>query len=281
MRVCGRWHEPVAGFGKVEPMSCYSNRLLLSLQAAFLVLLMAASTTAWADSPSLRTAAQYNNVLKYDPKNPQKPGICVEVIQAIERIDPGIRFTGWDSPRSLPWIEQRLAGGELDVFCALIKNSEREARYGFVEVPVYTVRHRIAVRRDDAIDVTSFDDIRKLGADGVVIVGRGTAHENHLKAQGGLHLELSSGSTDVNLRLLVGKRGRLLYHTENALLRYIEDGHLEDKVRLLPTVFKSEALLFAVSNALAPASRERLRVALTKLSQRGELARIYMGYKEG
>jgi ABC-type amino acid transport substrate-binding protein len=256
-------------------------RSLLKLQARFLVLLMAASAMVWADPLSLRTAAQDNNVLKYDPKNPQKPGICVEVIQAIERIDPGIKFAGWDTSRSLPWIEQRLAGGELDVFCGLIKNSEREARYGFIDVPVYTVRHRIAVRKDDAIDVTSFDDIRKLGEEGVVIVGRGTAHENYLKAQGGLRLELSSGSTDVNLRLLVGKRGRLLYHTENALLRYIEDGQLEDKVRLLPTVFKSEAILFTVSNALAPASRERLRVALTKLSQRGDLARIFVGYKEG
>jgi len=262
-------------------MSCCSSRSLLSLRAAFLVLLMAANLAAWADPLSLRTAAQDNNVLKYDPRNPQKPGICVEVIQAIERMDPGIRFTGWDVPRSLPWIEQRLAVGELDVFCALIKNSEREAKYGFIEVPVYTVRHRIAVRKDDTVDITSFDDIRKLGADGVVIVGRGTAHESHLKAQGGLHLELSSGSTDVNLRLLVGKRGRLLYHTENALLRYIDDGHLEDKVRLLPTIFKSEALLFAVSNGVLPASRERLRLALTRLSQRGELARIYMGYKEG
>ncbi len=262
-------------------MSYCSNRLLLRLQAALLVLLMAANATAWANPLSLRTAAQDNNVLKYDFKNPQKPGICVEVIQAIERIDPGLKFAGWDAPRSLPWIEQRLAGGELDVFCALIKNAERETRYGFIEVPVYTVRHRIAVRKEDALDVTSFDDIRKLGEDGVVIVGRGTAHENHLKAQGGLHLELSSGSTDVNLRLLVGKRGRLLYHTENALLRYIEDGHLEDRVRLLPTVFKSDALLFAVSNALAPSSRERLRLALTKLSQRGELARIFMSYKEG
>ena len=235
---------------------------------------------AHADAIYLRTASQDNNVLKFDRTNPKKPGICVEVMQAVTQLDTGIHFPGWETPMPLPRVEQRLASNQLDVFCALIKTPERESRFGFIEVPIYQVQHRIAVRADDAVQVNSLEDIRKLGADAVVIVGKGTAHETYLRNQGGLLLEASSGSTDVNLRMLAGGRGRFLYHTENALLRYIQESRLEGKVRLLPTVFKSEALLFAVAPAVSPSSRDRLEAALAKLSQRGELSRIFASYRE-
>lgn len=233
-----------------------------------------------AEPLHIRTVAQDNNVLKYDRSNASKPGMCVEVMQALERLDPGIRFSGWNKPMALPRIEQQLALNQVDAFCALIKTPDRETGFGFIEVPLYQAHHRIAVRADDAVQVSSLDDIRKLGADGVVIVGKGTSHEGLLRGHGGLLLEASSGSTDVNLRMLTGGRGRFLYHTENALLRYIEDGKLGGKVKLLPTVFKSEALLFAVAPAWPQASRDRLAAALAKLAQRGDLARIYAGYRE-
>ena len=233
-----------------------------------------------AEPLHIRTVSQDNNVLKFDQSNPQKPGICVEVIRAVERLDPGLQFWGWDQPMALPRVEQQLALNQLDAFCALIKTPDRESRFAFIDVPIYQVHHRIAVRADDAVQVGSLDDIRKLGAQGVVIVGKGTSHETFLRNQGGLLLEASSGSTDVNLRMLAGGRGRFLYHTENALLRYIEDGKLGSKVKLLPTVFKSEVLQFAVSPAWPKSHRDRLEAALAKLSQRGDLAKIFANYRE-
>lgn len=229
----------------------------------------------------LRTAAQDNNALKYDFRNPLKPGICVEVIRAIELLDPELRFSGWDTPMPLRRIEPMLAEGQLDAFCGLLRSSAREARFAFVEPPVYTVRHRIAVRADDAVNVQSFEDIRRLGAEGLVIAARSTAHEDWLRAKGGLLLDASSADTGVNLKKLVAKRGRFLYHTENALRRYIADEGLGDKVRLLPTIFKEEGLFFVVSNSLPPASTARLRTALEKLAKRGDLERIFAAYKEG
>jgi len=228
----------------------------------------------------IRTVSQDNNVLKFDRFNPQKPGICIEVMRAVERLDPDLQFVGWDQLMALPRVEQHLALNQLDAFCALIKTPDRESRFGFIDVPIYQVHHRIAVRADDVVQVSSLDDIRKLGAQGVVIVGKGTSHETYLRNQGGLMLEASSGSTDVNLRMLAGERGRFFYHTENALLRYIEDGKLGSKVRLLPTVFKSEVLQFAVSAAWPKSHRDRLEAALGKLAQRGDLAKIFASYRE-
>jgi len=252
--------------------------MLLRLCLHVCLCLLCCAVPAMAET--LRTAAQDNNALKYDLKNPAKPGICVEVLQAVEASDPELRFSGADQPMSLRRIEALLAEGQLDVFCALIRSPAREARMAFIEVPIYTVRHRIAVRSDDSIVIQSLDEIRRLGPEASVIVNKSTAHEDLLRAAGGLQLDASSPDTAVNLKKLVAQRGRFYYHTENALLRYIEDGGLEGKVRLLPTVFKSEPLYMVCSPRLAPALRQRLHLALDKLARRGELERIYNGYRE-
>lgn len=227
----------------------------------------------------LRTAAQDNNTLKYELRARHK-GICVDVIKALEHADPQLHFSGWTQPMSLPHIEAALAEGQLDAFCALIRTSARETRFGFIDIPVYTVRHKIAVRADDQVVVKSLDDIRKLGPDSVIIVSKGTAHEAMLQHEPGLHVDATSRDTDVNLRKLLHKRGRFFYHTENALRRYIADEQLKGMIRLLPTVFKEDALYFAVSPSLPPAAVEQLRQALRTLAERGELQKIYSGYKE-
>lgn len=248
--------------------------LLLSL-----TLVLVPGPAAQAQPAPLRTAAQDNNTVKYNPKGDRK-GLCVDVIRAIERVEPGLRFTGWDQPMSLPRIESALAEGRLDVFCALIRNAARDARFNFIEVPIYTVRHKIAVRADDPVNVRSLDDIRKLGHDNVVLVSKGTAHEELLRREHGLVLDASARDLDVNLRKLLHKRGRFFYHTENILLRYIEAENLGSQVRLLPTVFREDGMYFAVARTLPPATADLLRQALQQLAERGELKRIYTNYKE-
>lgn len=243
--------------------------------AACTVLLCLAPAAA---APPLRTAAQDNNTIKFNPKGERK-GVCVEVFQALERQDPGLRFTGWDQPMSLPRVETALADHQLDVFCALIRTPAREAKFNFIDVPVYTVRHRIAVRMDDDIQVRSLDDIRKLGPGAVVIVLKGTAHEENLRRHGGLTLDASSQNLDVNLRKLQHGRGRFLYHTENALLRYIEMEKLGNHIKLLPAVLKEDQLLFAVSRSLPAATVDTLRNALQQMADRGELKKIHAHYK--
>ncbi|MES2128315.1 MAG: transporter substrate-binding domain-containing protein [Pseudomonadota bacterium] len=228
----------------------------------------------------VRTAAQDNNTLKYDFQHPRKPGICVEVMRAVEALVPGLSFEGLDKARSLQRIESELAEGQIDVFCALIKTPARAARFQFIDVPVYTVRHKIAVRADDAIDVRNLDEIRKLGANGVIIVSRGTAHEELLRAEPGLLLDASTREINVNLKKLLHQRGRFFYHTENALRHYIEGEGLEGKIRLLPTVFKEDGLYFAASRALHPATAAQLKSALAKLAERGQLQKIYTSYRE-
>ncbi|WP_157201166.1 ABC transporter substrate-binding protein [Massilia sp. Root351] len=236
-------------------------------------------STAAAAPLVLRTAAQDNNPLKYE-LNAKRKGICVDVIKAVEQVSPGLHLTGWTQPMSLPRIESALMEGQLDVFCALIRTKARAARFTYIDIPVYTVRHRIAVRADDQVAIQTLDEIRKLGPGNVIIVSRGTAHESLLQGETGLELDASSRDTEVNLRKLLNKRGRFFYHSESSLQRTIADEHLTGMIRLLPTVFREEALYFVVSRKLAPAAAEQLRQALQTLAQRGELQKIHASYKD-
>jgi ABC-type amino acid transport substrate-binding protein len=204
----------------------------------------------------------------------------VEVLRALERQAPDLHFDGWQQAMSLPRIEAALAEGKLDAFCALLRTNAREGRFDFIDIPVYTVRHRIAVRANDAIDVRSLADIRALPQDKLIIVSKGTAHEDLLRREGGLELDASSRDTDINLRKLLHRRGRFLYHTENALLHYIEQEGMQGKIRLLPTVFKEEGMFLVTARSLPAASASKLKAALKALHERGELQRIYEGYRE-
>lgn len=240
---------------------------------------LAIMPTAAAATAVLRTAAQGNNTIKFK-LNGERKGVCVDVFQALERIDPGLRFAGWDQPMSLPRVETALADHQLDVFCGLIRTPARDAKFSFIDVPVYTVRHRIAVRMGDPIQVRSLDDIRKLGPGAVVMVLKGTAHEESLRRQGGLTLDASTQHLDVHLRKLVHGRGRFLYHTETALLRTIDMEKLGGQVKLLPVVLKEDNMLFAVSRGVPAATVDKLRHALQQMADRGELKKIHADYNE-
>lgn len=240
---------------------------------------LGAPGTAGASPLVLRTAAQDNNTLKYELRATHK-GICVDVIKALERTDPKLHFNGWTQSMSLPRIETALAEGQLDAFCALIPTKARAAKFDFIDVPVYTVRHKVAVRANDKVTVSSLEDIRKLAPDNIIIVSKGTAHEELLKATPGLTVDATSRDTDVNLRKLLHQRGRFFYHSDIALRRYIADEELKGMIRLLPTVFNEEALYFAVSATLPPAAKAQLRQALRTLAERGELQKIYDRYED-
>ncbi len=92
-----------------------STRALGVLIGLLLVLASAGlPKDAAAQSMVLRTASQASVPFKYAPKDADRPGICIEVMHALMRIDPQLSFTGTDRELPLKRIEADLARtGEL------------------------------------------------------------------------------------------------------------------------------------------------------------------------
>lgn len=251
---------------------------LLRLHFFHLIFGIFASAMALAEPVTIRTAMQDNNTLKFDAKNTQLPGLCIEFMRAIEKADPEIKFTGLEKSLPLLRIQSEIASGNLDGFCGLLKNPEREAQVKFLDTVLYSVKHKVAVRADDNVVVNGFEDIRKLGGDNVIITTFGQAYVAFLEAQGGLKIDAGGKDNSANFQKLLGGRGRFFYSSESNLVEYIANDKLESKVKILPTVFREENQHFVVSKTLPAAQTEQLRKALQKVAQQGDFARIYKKY---
>lgn len=227
----------------------------------------------------LRTVAQAGMSLKFNLGGDGPPGFCVDYIRALQRMDTGLQFNGLDEALPLMRIESDLAAERIDLFFALLKTRERAARFRFVDAPaLYNVRHQVAVRADDPIDVRGFDDIRALGADGVVLATRGSAYQSFLAEQPGLIVDAGAAEPAQNLRKLIGGRGRFFYQADATLRHVIEVEGLQGRVRILPAVFRADSQLLAHAPGLAPERLARVVAAMRALEGNGMAARLRAAY---
>lgn len=252
---------------------CIGNRTCLGLIAGVMLALLSADSAAI----DLVTGAQ-DSAPKYYVENGKMEGLCVDIMKAIEAIDPELKFRGYDRFYPISRLEEDLAHGANHVFFGMIRTPKREARFTFVDIPLYHTNTRLAVRSDDPVAVSSLLDLSKLGKDGIVLVVHGTAHAEFLAQQGGLSIDAGASTTAQNIRKLMAGRARFMYHTDLTLAHELRRNKLAGKIRVLPLTLKSEAQYLAVSNTVPPEVVDRLRRALSTLHEKGELARLRSYY---
>ncbi|MBV8380657.1 MAG: transporter substrate-binding domain-containing protein [Paucibacter sp.] len=228
---------------------------------------------------TLATCSQQVMEIKFDPGNAERPGICIEVLNAMARHDPALRFKGLEDILPLRRIENSLHDGTLDFFMALVRSPEREDYLGFIDKPyIFAAHHTVALRRDDPVEPRSLDDIRALGEDGVIVVTRGSADSRYLLQQPGLHVDDQGTNLEQNLRRVAAGRARFFYNSSATLHHYIEKLHLEAQLRVAMAVFRSELQLVAYRKSLAATAVARLGSALEAVERSGELAQIRSRY---
>ena len=234
--------------------------------------------TGHAQELSLRTVQQASSIVKYDPDgSAHKPGICMEVLRAVERVDPGLHFSGLDQHMPLRRVERLLAEGQLDVFFCLLRTPDRERQWRFVPVPLYGVRHVIVQRVDDLRAVDSLLDLATMSQIKPVLVARGTALARKLDTAGVNLAEV--GSEREALQMLTLGRTDAVYGQDINLLRHIRDARLADKVKLGRTPFQEESQYLAVRADLPALIVERLTDALRRLERDGVLRQLAEKYR--
>lgn len=245
-----------------------------------MILAGGSAAAAPAGTLLLRTVAQEANTLKFDPRDPEAPGFSVEVVRELERSDPGLRFEGLADYVPTRRIEAALKAHEIDVFFGLIRTPERLQVMNFVDaVPLYTQYGQFAVRRTDLIELTTLDEVRSLGPEGVIGVPQGSAFVDYLKKQGGLTVDDGVVSVVATLRKLLAGRVRLVYFGGAVLANYLADEGLDTQIRILPTRFNTEGVYVVTDKALEPAKAQRLSAALARLQDSGFLTRLRLKYK--
>lgn len=239
---------------------------------SLLCALLAAALPAQAQQTVLRVMAQESIAPKWIMKGRHAEGLCPDILAALEKTEPRLRFTGTSEARSVPLIEKELEAGNLDVACALLDTAHRQEIAQIVGKPLYSVRHRIAAAIGDTAVVNGYDDLVKLNP--LINTSRGAGYTDQLRALG-LQVDDSTGDNALNLRKILAGHGRFMYMNQLTLNWFIKSGHLQDKIRILPVVFKEEPVYFWVSRKAPPATVRLVDDALGRLSASGELARIY------
>jgi polar amino acid transport system substrate-binding protein len=221
---------------------------------------------------TVRMMAQESIPPKWILDHGKPRGLCPDLVAAIERVEPRIRFTGYDRGRSLVVIEDALARGQAWAACGMLDSARRRRVALRSQVPVYETRHRLAAVAGDTQVVNNLDDLVRLKP--LINTARGSGYVEEMKARG-IAVDDSTGDNVVNLRKILAGHGRYTYMNELSLTHLIRSQHLEDKVRILPAVFNTAPLYFWVSRKADPALAPMLDKALVRLKASGELARIY------
>jgi glutamate/aspartate transport system substrate-binding protein len=225
-----------------------------------------------AHALDVRVAAQEALAPKWVHAHGRVTGICPDMMAAVERVQPRLRFTGMAKSRSLPGIEAGLRSGSLDAACALVSTPARLAMARRVGEPVYVTRHLLAARADDSADVATMADLARSGD--LVTSHRGSAFTERMKAAG-VRVDDATDDNLVNLRKMLAGHGRYAYLNELTLYHYLRTERLAGRVRILPSVLDEDPAYFWVSRKAHPALAPLLDEALGRLKANGELDRIY------
>lgn len=224
----------------------------------------------------IRTSAQHGTEPKFqtDAKSGRVVGICIDIMRAVERLDPGLKFTGDQSWQPLPRIYSAIDRGVQDASCGLSHSPERDKKYAFVGPPLFSIRYYLVARSDDPAVIANWDDLRKLAPDNVVLANRGFAGVTVLEAAGVAQIDAGASDPKLNLQKLLAHRGRFFFHRTPGLQAVLDRSGLAAKFKILPTVMAISPLYFVVGKQVDPALVERLRTALQALEKSGELERI-------
>lgn len=251
------------------------KRYLNALCAAFLLSICASSRAA--PSLEIRTISQDGYTGKFNISDAARPGMMVEIIHAIEQFDPALKFSGLDVQGTLKRVEYLLVNGSIDVFFGLAMSESRIDELVFIYPPLYQTTYQLAAHADDIAKIEHLDDVRKLGGDVIVLVNASEHYVEQLTAQG-LAVDQGGVNTVVNLRKLIGGRGRFYFGSTLSIVEEIASMRVADKIKLLPTKFLPTDV-YAVFSKQAPSEMVvRVRAALSALEKSGELRQIVNKY---
>ncbi|NYE61475.1 ABC-type amino acid transport substrate-binding protein [Duganella sp. 1224] len=245
------------------------------LAAALLGAAMALAPAARAKPAVLKVVAQEGTEPKYIPAGIGRVvGLCVDLYRAIERVDPGIVFEGDQQWTPALQALSQLASHQSDALCAAQRTDERARQYVFLDPPLFQFRYQLIARADDPAVIAGWDDVRKLGAQGVVLINRGYTTPDMMERLAGLRVDADATTPAANLHKLVTGRGRFFLHRAPGMQGFIDRAGVAAKVRILPTVLATTNVYMAMGSHVDPALRLRVQRALEQLQKNGELARL-------
>jgi len=226
----------------------------------------------------LKTAAQDSPPKYFLQDDGNTGGICIDILRAVEGVDPQLRFSGENNILPFKRLQLYLESGQLDVFFGLKKTPSRIEKFTFSRLPLYPLKYVIAVRGEDTVRIDSFEDIRRLGEQGNLLTVSGSAASRFLHDRGGLFVNDSAPTPARMIKLMLAGRGRFAFYHDLGLKNAIDSMEAEQRIRILPLSFSTYHHYAAFSKNMPPGHAMRIDRALQKIRDNGTLAEIHRKY---
>ncbi|MDX1695099.1 MAG: transporter substrate-binding domain-containing protein [Ketobacteraceae bacterium] len=203
-------------------------------------------------------------------------GLCIEIIDALQEEMPGYQLKNKGGAAPIKRVESLLVSGEIDFFVGMARNAAREEKILYIDTPLYSVNHVIALRRDDRAQLQSFAD---LAAAGSILTTKDSGTARFLEKQKGLDVDDGARTIEANLKKLVNNRGRVLYFHDIGLYSAVKQLGYSDSVRIGAHSFKHYQHYLVLRKDLPIAHVDSFIRAVELLKNSGKLDAISKNYK--
>ncbi len=248
------------------------------------ILLSAGAFAANAAPVTLSTAAQ-DNPPKFMQQGGKMTGIGVDVLAALEKIDPDLKFSGeqafWPLKRIENGLLAEVASGpeHIDMFVGLSRTPDREKKFRFVSKTLYSVKNVVFVRANDDAKIGSLEDIVKQPGENIVLANNGYAQATLAHSVQGLKVDDGAKNNIDNFKKLIDSKARFFFVSQVAGQYEAKQQGLQKQVKVLYIAGEESEQYVAYSAALPKATADKLEAAVKKLVDSGEMTKILNKYK--
>jgi polar amino acid transport system substrate-binding protein len=239
---------------------------------------MLALSPVTAAAYDIRTPT-YESRPKHFRENGVVKGLCIDVLKAIEDIDPSLRFVGMNDTVPLKRIEHDTANGKFDLMLCASQTHSRDASLIRIDLPIYVVDDILVVRDSDPLKDATIDDIRSIKKNNVIMAYVATGQAEWLLAQKGLVVDANALTSEAVLEKLLLKRGRFVLINEAVATNLMKLPEFSGKFRKLPTAVRTRGRYFYFSTRTPPEVVNQVKVALERLAAEGKLKKIVRRYE--
>lgn len=272
----------IQGHYEMKSLNRIVRNMLLYNPLSFLLPLILLSLVCTGDvhAIELKTAAQESAPKYFKNENNSMTGLCIDIIRAIERTDPEIKFSGYNQFLPFNRLQKQLEDGDLDVFLGFKKTPARLNKFHFVEIPLYQLDYKLAMLAGSGISEAQIENMNDFGPEIRVLTVRGTAAASFLRDQQSEFIIDESAYSPAKMILML-KRGRapLAFYHDLGLLFVMNSMDHEKSVQLSNHSYSNYFHYLAFSRKVPPETVEKVTKALQKLKGEGTLDRISRQYK--
>jgi len=224
----------------------------------------------------LKTASQ-NSAPKYFIKQNKMSGLCIDIIHAIENVNPKIKFKGYNSFLPFKRLQKYLEENKLNVFVGFKKTDKRQKKYIFINIPLYKINYVIAVRINDNIRINNILDLKNKG---VILTVKSTGASKYLYKYNNLTIDDSPKSPLTMLKMLLFFRGRFAFYHDLGIKYLINLKQFKNKIKILPVQFLSYSHYIAFSDKTSIDTIKEVTHSLEILKGKKILSKIYKKYNK-